>query len=119
MVSKTPEEFITAMNSALENDNFLTAQEISFQAIDQYPDHEEIKKFALILAPPKITSVKRPTNPDLQANREWIKHNRNQHRGSWVALKGGKLLATGKDIDELVAQVGKLKNTGILVTAIY
>lgn len=114
-----PEELLAAMDRALAGDDFKGAQHLSLQAIAQYPENQDIKKYAYVLAPPKITSVKRNPPPDRQANRNWIEQNRTEYRGRWVALKNGQLLADGKNIDDLVSQVGSLKNTGIFVTAIY
>ena len=85
-----------------------------------YPDHEVIQKLAYLLAPSKIiVDSNTPRYTDTQMNREWIKQNRMQYRGRWIALKDGQLLADGKNIDEISEQLGDLRNTGILVTAIY
>lgn len=85
----------------------------------KYPDHEVIKKLAYLLAPSKITADREPPSIDIRANQDWIKQNRMQYRGCWVALKDGQFLAEGKNIDELVEQVGGIKGRGIFVTAIY
>lgn len=119
MTYKSPEEFIEAMRTALNRGDFYAAQQLSFEAIEQYPDHAEVKKVARILAPPVITTSQAPPGRNLWINQDWIKQNRMQYRGQWVALKDGQLLAHGKNIDELVEQVGEIKGTGIFVTAVY
>ena len=119
MTYSTAEEFVTAMRSELKKGDFYTAQNLSFQAIGQYPDHEVVKKLAYLLAPSVVTVDRNPPSTDRQANRNWIKQNRMQYRGRWIALKDGKLLADGKNIDEIAEQLGDLRNKGIFVTALY
>jgi len=115
----TAEEFVTAMRSHLQGGDFYAAQKLSFEAIEEYPDHEVVKKLAYLLAPSVVTVDRNPPSTDRQANRDWIEVHRMQYRGRWIALKDGKLLADGKNIDEIGEQLGDLRNTGILVTAIY
>ncbi len=89
------------------------------EGLKSFPEHAELQKYEYILAPPKVTVVDRGGHPEIGANNSWIKKNREQYRGRWVAIKNGQLLASGKNHDEVVAQVGEIKNTGILVTVIY
>lgn len=113
------EEFVRAMRSHLQAGDFYAAQKLSFEAIAQYPDHEVVKKLAYLLAPSVVTVDRNPPSTNKQANRNWIKQNRMQYRGRWIALKDGKLLAKGKNIDEIAEQLGDLRNKGIFVTALY
>jgi len=119
MTYSTAEEFVTAMRSELKNGDFYAAQKLSFQAIEQYPDHEVVKKLAYLLAPSVVTVDRNPPSTDRQANRDWIEFHRMQYRGRWIALKDGKLLADGKNIDEIAEQLGEIRNKGIFVTALY
>lgn len=119
MTYNTPEEFIEATRTIINTGDFYGAQKLSFEAAQKYPDHREVQKIARILAPPKITVSKRPPNRDTWINQDWIKQNRMQYRGRWVALKDGQFLADGKNVDELVEQVGDIKGKGIFITAIY
>ncbi|HLO48065.1 MAG TPA: hypothetical protein VK211_06545 [Kamptonema sp.] len=119
MTYNSPEEYIEAMRTILNSGDFAGAQQLSFKAVEHYPDHAEIKKIARILAPSLVRVIKEPTDPKIWLNQEWIKQNRMQYRGNWVALKDGKLLAIGKNVDELAEQVGDIKEQRIFVTAIY
>ncbi|MBC6422651.1 MAG: hypothetical protein GDA43_10205 [Hormoscilla sp. SP5CHS1] len=115
----TAEEIVTAIRSLLLEGDFYAAQKLSFEAQAQYPEHEVVKKLAYLLAPSVVTVDRDPPMTDVRENRNWLKQNRMEYRGRWVALKDGHFLADGKNIDELVEQVGKIKVTGIFVTAIY
>jgi hypothetical protein len=116
---KSAEEFVTTIRALLLEGDFYAAQKLSFEAQAQYPDHEVVKKLAYLLAPSVVTVDRDPSTVDIRANQDWIQENRKQYRGCWVALKNGQFLAKGKDVDELVSQVGNIKGTGIFVTAVY
>ncbi len=66
-----------------------------------------------------MTVVPRAPDRVPGANLNWIKKNRDEYRGRWEAIKNGQLLASGNSHDEVIAQVGPIKNTGILVTKVY
>ncbi|MBO1346465.1 MAG: hypothetical protein EBE86_003230 [Hormoscilla sp. GUM202] len=55
----------------------------------QYPEHEVVKKLAYLLAPSVVTVDRDPPMTDVRANRNWLKQNRMEYRGRWVALKDG------------------------------
>jgi len=116
----TPTEFLLAADSEINQGNWQAAWELANQGLKQFPNHTELQKYARILAPPKITSsVDRGGHPEIKANRDWLKHNRIEYRGRWVAIKNGELLTSGENLDEIVKQIGEIKNTGILVTPVY
>jgi len=119
MMYNTPEEFIGAANKELDRDDWNAAWQIATEGLKHFPEHAELQKYADILAPAKVTAVPRDPNRDVQGNRNWMKQNRVKYRGRWVALKNGHLLASGNSRDEVIAQVGAVKNTGILVTSVY
>jgi hypothetical protein len=119
LANASPEDFIQAIRTAFEKGDFYKAQLISLEAVKHYPDHEQIKNFAYILAPAKVTVS--PSNPEERknqvANREWMRANRYNYQNRWVAVRNGQLLATGSSIDELVEQLDDTK--GVLLTVIY
>jgi hypothetical protein len=119
MKYSTPEEFIKAADIEFERGDWNGAWKIATEGLKHFPEHAELQKYALILAPPKVTVVPRDPNRDVGADIKWLKQNRAEYRGNWVAIRNGQLLATGKSYDEVSAQVGPVKNTGILVTKIY
>lgn len=113
----SPADFIHAMRTALERGDYQTAQQLSSQAVERYPDDEELLKYAYVLAPPNVKVDKRPPHRDTEVNQDWIRNNRTQYRGRWVALSNGQLLASATSGDELVAQLSDPK--GVFITAIY
>mgnify|MGYP006272214089 CR=1 FL=1 len=119
MMYNTPEEFISAADKELDRDDWNAAWKIATEGLKHFPEHKELQKYAYILAPTKVTSVNRGGHPEIGADHEWMKKHRLEYRGRWVAIKNGQLLASGKNLDEIVDQIGEIKNTGILVTAIY
>lgn len=119
MTTKTAEEFVKAADVEFDRGDWNAAWKVAVEGLKYHPDHAKLKKYAHILAPPKVTVVPRDPDSDPGANLEWIKKNRAEYRGRWVAIKNGQFLAAGKNLDEIVEQVGEIKNTGILVTPLY
>ncbi|MCL1470720.1 hypothetical protein [Argonema antarcticum] len=115
----SPKDFITAIKSDFERGGLHIARQLAFRAVELYPEHEQIKYYAHVLAPPKVTVS--PSSPErrqsILADREWMDKNRFKYIGRWVALRNGELLADAASLDELAAQVGDLK--GIFFTVIY
>ncbi len=119
MPKQTAAEFIQRADLEIRRGHWHGAWKVALEGLKYFPDHAELQKYEHILAPPKVTLVDRGGHPEITANNSWIKQNREQYRGSWVAIKNGEFLASGKNLDEIVEQIGEIKNTGILVTAIY
>ncbi|WP_199248179.1 hypothetical protein [[Phormidium] sp. ETS-05] len=119
MSYNTPEEFINAADQELMRQDWKAAWKIATEGLQHFPDHAELQKYAYILAPPKVTSVPRDPNRDVQGDIDWLKQNRDEYRGRWVGIKNGELLAVGNSHDEIISVVGPVKNTGILVTKVY
>jgi hypothetical protein len=119
MNHKTAEEFIKQADLEIERGDWHGSWKIAVEGLKHFPDHAELQKYEHILAPPKVTSVDRGGHPEIRADREWMQKNRAEYRGRWVGIKNGQLLAVGNNHDEIIAQVGPIKNTGILVTVIY
>ena len=67
----------------------------------------------------KINLVKRSADPNTALSQNWIKANRQQYQGRWVALQGDRLLADASSSAELLKRIdlkdGKVK----FITAIY
>lgn len=117
MMDNSPEDFIRAMRTALERNDYGTAQQLSIQAVEHYPDHQELLKYAYVLGPPKVTVDKRTPYRDTEVNQDWVRENRTKYRSRWVALRNGQLLASASSVDELVDQLSDTK--GVFLTAIY
>ena len=114
-----PTAFLSAIRSALSTGDTLTARAIAADAHRLYPDDPDLARYWRVLAPPVATAVTRPSRPDIRADFDWLRTHHNEYAGRWVALKDGQLLATAESVDGLFAQVGDVRNTGILVTQVY
>jgi hypothetical protein len=107
-------DFIRIMRLALKAGAYLDARQVSVDALKRYPDDDEVKKFARVLAPPRVLASNLPPDPDVEANQAWLTTHHGEYSGRWVALRGGDLLGAGVSLKELIALVGETK--GVLLT---
>jgi hypothetical protein len=110
-------DFSCAIRWALAAGAFMAARNLATQGIEQYPDHQELQKFAYLLAPPKVLQRNLPPDPSIRANRDWIRIHSAQYRGQWVALRSGELLATASSLHVLTHQLGISRD--ILFTKVF
>jgi len=113
------DDYLRATNLALKVGAHLTARKLAQEGEFRFPDHQEIKKLARILAPVKTLTAGQSQDLGLKKNNTWLKHHHNEYQGSWVALRDGELLASGNSFKEVRNQVGLLKNQRILITKVY
>jgi len=116
---RSVEDILISIDLALAVGAHLAARKLAMKGIQKFPDHAELKKMSTLLAPPEITVSNRKPDPGIRANRDWLKNNRTEYMGSWVALRNGKLLNSAHSVDELIAEIGEIKNKNILVTKVY
>ena len=112
-------EFIRIIDLALEIGTHLAARQIATKGAEAYPDNAELQKYARVLAPPKVVANRVSRNINQKANVEWLKANKNDYKGQWVAIKDGILLAAANSYKDLRDQIGETKGKGILVTTVY
>jgi hypothetical protein len=60
-----------------------------------------MQKYARVLAPPRVLHSNLPPDPTIRANHAWLRGHRLAHRGQWVALRNGELLAAAPTLHEL------------------
>jgi hypothetical protein len=113
------EDILNAIDSALATGAPLAARKLAKVGVRRFPNNKELKKMSTLLAPPVVSISDREPNPGIKANRDWLRDNRGEYMGCWVALKNGALLYSAHTMDEIVTEIGELKNTNILVTKVF
>lgn len=117
--TRAADDFAQAARLALRLGAPLIARECALAGSQRFPDHTGLQALARLLSPPEARSVPGQGNTSWKANRTWLQQHWDAYRGHWVALRDGQLLAVADDVNGLVAQVGELKGTDILVTSIW
>lgn len=111
--------FLSAIHTALSTGDTLTARTLAADAHRLHPDDHDLARYWRVLALPVATAVTQPNRPDIRADFDWLHAHRDEYAGRWVALRDGQLLTAAETVDALIAQVGDVRNTGILVTQVY
>lgn len=109
------EDYIQIMRLSLEVGAYLLAREVSTQAVNRYPEHTELRKYARLMAPAKVIGTSPATGQSLAANRNWMKANGATYRGQWVMLEDGQLLGAANSLEDLVKITGRRKGAFITV----
>lgn len=109
-------DFIQAVQLALTAGAHLVARRLAEIGAERYPQDAYLKKAAYILAPPKMVRLT-PAEPSVKANHDWIKQHSDVHRGQWIALRNGALLATADSFEALANKFERPQ--GILLTKIF
>lgn len=107
---RSAHEWQQAVRMALAVGAPLLARELATKGARAHPDAPELAKMARILAPPRLLGT-RPANPSVGANIRWMREHAARHRGQWVAVRNGELVATGASLAELLAKVPDRENT--------
>ena len=112
--TRPPEDFLRAIHLAFAAGAHLSARRLAAKGIEQYPQHQELQKYARILALPKLIQSNLPPDKTLGANRDWLKKHKHNYSEEWLALKDGELLGAAMTLRELMDSIGKRE--GILFT---
>ena len=116
-VRKTAESVMSELRAALAVRDFARAREIAAEGVAAFPGDEPLQNMARAIAPPIVLRRDVPAQSELAANEQWMREHANEHRGNWVAVGQGKLLAKAPTLRELMAAVDIGPN--ILVTKIF
>lgn len=76
------------------------------EAIRRFPDDERFARWAELLAPPRVST--KPADPgaapmQVSALSEWLAREGEAFVGQWVAVEGGRLVASAETYQDLVA----------------
>jgi len=102
-------DFARAVRLALAAGAHLLARNLADHGHRLHPRHEELAKMAHILAPPRIVRTGLPPDPTARLNLEWLREHAAEHRGQWVALKNGRLLAAAPSVRQLRTELPTTK----------
>ncbi|MBU1660544.1 MAG: hypothetical protein KKD28_03620 [Chloroflexi bacterium] len=105
--NRSPENYLRGIQFAFGAGAHMYARRLATEGAEKYPEHQELQKYARILAPPKIIQSNLPPDPTLRESREWLKAHAYKYRGQWLALKNGELLGVAATLRELRNRVGR------------
>ena len=111
-------DFVRAIDLCLRVGAHLAARQLAAKGATIHVDSQDLQKYARILAPPTIPNRRPSIRVGPRANVEWLRTNRSEYKGKWIALKSGELIGSADSRHELTNQIGKTKGTGILITYI-
>jgi len=104
---RSADDFLQAIQWALAAGAHLAARNLSTRGADRYPDHDELKKYARVLAPPKVIGRNLPPRLSMRADHDWLKVNGERYRGQWIALRHGEFLGAAPSLQALTNKVGE------------
>jgi hypothetical protein len=117
--ARPSQDYVYAVRLALEAGAHGFARQLSQEGGRRFPDSTEIQQLANLLAPTQVVKTHLPANPDADANLLWLKNNRDDYFGQWVALRDGHLVSVAPTARDLRAQLEDPKDKTILITAVY
>lgn len=113
---RSAEDHVRAAELALAAGAHLAARELSQQGHARFPEHEELARWAHVLAPARIVSTGGEPTPELGESAEWLDRHHEDYRGQWVALRGGELVMAASTLGEIYGELGSAE--GLLVTQV-
>jgi hypothetical protein len=89
---------LTALEDRVRRGELLEARRLAEQMEQQWPDDEQVRRFARLLAPP-VVSVRQeaPPRPRHQEYR-WLRDHAAEHPGCWLAVLGDRLIWADADV---------------------
>lgn len=117
--ARQPSQIASAIRLAIAAEAPIFARALSVLGTELHPDDTELQTVSRVVAPPIVTTRLESPRSDIRSDRDWVRANRLEYRGKWVALRNGELLAAAETVESLVDEVGDVRNTGILITQIW
>lgn len=108
--------FAAAVRSALAGDQPQLARTLAEHGHRLYPEHAELARLAQVLAPPKVSALDLPPDPDVALNWAWLDAHGAEYVGQWVAVRRGELQGAAATVPDLKAAVGDFR--GMLITRV-
>jgi len=98
---------LRVIEMALSLNHIALARRLTQIGQEQFPDNEQLKKAARVLAPPVTLGVG-PATPELNSTVAWVKEHAAEYQGQWIAVRAGELMAHASSLDELIEKAGGL-----------
>lgn len=102
---QAPEQFVDAIEQALEQGMGEIAMRLAAQGTRLHPDHTRLAAIAQVLAPAVIRPAPAFPTASLVDSQSWLRDHAAQYRQQWVALAQGQLLVAAASLRELRAQI--------------
>jgi cell pole-organizing protein PopZ len=71
----------------------------------RWPDAEQVRHFARVLAPPRLVDASGPPGRSLQREAAWLTEHAAEYPGCWLAVRDDKLVAAAPRLAEVLARV--------------
>jgi hypothetical protein len=82
------------------------ARRLAPELAARYPNSAEARHWARVLEPPRILpNSSRETWRRTDAEHEWLREHAHEYPGCWLAVHGERLIASGPDLQKVVAAV--------------
>jgi hypothetical protein len=100
-----PRSYVERIRDLVEQDYVGAARKLLAEALERGDHGEDLSGWQRVLAPAKTIRVGGERDIDRTPDFQWLKDHGDMYRGQWVALFGGELLASGEDLENLLAQL--------------
>lgn len=98
--SESVDTLASRIRSLIAGDKISSARQLADVAVRGHPDCEELKLLLESLYPGDVTRRKLPDSSH-RNNMEWLTQHQREHRGKWVALLDGRLVAVDANLENL------------------
>ena len=105
------DDYVAAVRLLIEAEAIELARRLADEGAERFPRHEQLRRAAYVLAPPRVISVGGPRATGLDENVAWIPSNAACHAGRWVAVRNGGLLDSAPTYEELRQRVEPSRDT--------
>src|SRR5579862_7187953 len=91
--NRTPDGVMAQLMEALARGDVQGARLLAEQGCAEFPDHDNLRRAAIALAPPRVVRRNIPPDSEMAANSKWLRMHSSELRGKWVAVKDAGLIA--------------------------
>lgn len=81
------------------------ARELAVELNRRWPDDEQVRYWARVLAPPEVRVLKGEHGRPLDQERNWLRQHSGEYPGCWLAIFGDRLIAADPDLGEVLKTV--------------